>query len=180
MTTQQPPDGVAGLSDQAGGRDGAPPRRALPIGPLALLIVSVLGVAAVLWGALVADPGISVSQVDAGPIDRFAIGEVVVLADLDFYLVGLEDGRLRAVDGRIEDSECRVRYLPDDRRGRALNPTGIAGVLIDPCSEAVWSVGGDAIAGAGHPLRTPQVSFRHDEQGVLHVWVERISLAATD
>jgi len=146
------------------------------IGPLMLLLVSAAGIFAVLWGALVANPGIEVRQFDAGDVRRFAIGEVVAFPDEHIFVVGLEDGRVRAVDGRIEATRCSAELLPDDPRGRALNPTGSTGVLADPCSDAVWSIAGDAIAGANEPLRTPQVSFATDTDGVQHVLIEIVSV----
>lgn len=145
-------------------------------GPLALLVVSAIGILAVFWGRFVADPGIEVTLFDAGPIETFAIGEVVAFPERDLYVIGLEDGRIRAIDGRVEFSGCSVDYLPDDPRGRERNPTGSAGVLVDPCSGAVWSVAGDAIARVDEPLRTPRVSFPRDASGIVHVSVEVITV----
>jgi hypothetical protein len=154
-------------------------RRDASFGPIALVAVSLAGILAVLWGQLFADPGIAVTQFDAGPIDDHGIGEVVMFEELDLYIVGLEDGRIRAVDGRLDDTDCSVEYLSDDERGRVRNPSGVAGVLEDACSNGVWSVAGDAISGSDEPLRTPQVAFRRDSTGVLHVWVEIINLTVS-
>ena len=173
--------GVDGELEEPGYRQVGPVRirRDASFGPIALVAVSLAGILAVLWGQLFADPGIAVTQFDAGPIDDHGIGKVVVFEELDLYVVGLEDGRIRAVDGRLDGTDCSVRYLPDDGRGRVRNPSGVRGVLEDACSGGVWSVAGDAISGSDEPLRTPQVAFRWDAAGVLHVWVEMITLTVS-
>jgi len=149
-------------------------------GPFMLLLVSALGIGAVFWGAFVSDPGIEVVQFDAGVeatlLDTLRERDVVVFPEQDLYLVGLEDGRLRVVDGRVEFSGCAVEYLPGDTRGRTRNPSGGPGVLEDPCSGAVWSVDGDAIARVNEPLRTPAFSFQRDEEGVRHLFIEVITV----
>jgi hypothetical protein len=150
------------------------------IGPLMLIIISALGIGAVLWGELFADPGIEVDQFDAGAetavLDTLRTGEVLAFPDVNLYLVGLEDGRLRAVDGRVESSGCNVELLPGDTRGLARNPNGTPGVLEDPCSGAIWSVDGDAISGTSEPLRTPNFSIALDDEGVRHVYIEVITV----
>ncbi len=148
------------------------------VGPTVLLLVSVLGIAAVVWGALVADPEIAVSTLDAGPTGRLAIGDVIAFEEVDVYLVVLEDGRVRAVDGIVAGDGCAVRWLPEDERGRAGNPRGRPGVYIDPCSEAVWAATGDAVSGTQHPLRTFYVSYSAGEEGAEHVYIEVIGRPA--
>jgi len=138
-----------------------------------------MGIFAVLWGQLFATPGIDVTLFDAGRVDDHGIGLVVVFAELDLYVLGLEDGRIRAVDGRLNGTECRVSYLPDDERGQELNPTGMTGVLGDACTGAVWAMTGDVISGTDEPLRTPQITFKRDSEGELRVWVEVITLDVT-
>ena len=150
------------------------------LGPLMLFLVSAIGIGAVFWGRFAADPGIEIRQFDAGPetaiLERLRGGEVVAFPDEHLYLVGLEDGRLRVVDGRVEFSGCNVDYHPDDPRGVAHNPNAIPGVLEDPCSGAVWSVSGNAIARVDEPLRTPQFSFETNDDGVRHMLIEVISV----
>ncbi len=141
-----------------------------------LLLVSAIGILAVFWGRFVSDPGIEIELFDAGPTEALLERAVIAAPERDLYLVGLEDGRVRAVDGRVEFSGCAVEYRPDDPRGRAHNPHGLPGVLEDPCSGAVWSVAGDAIALVDEPLRTPNVTFERDEDGVQHVIVELITV----
>ena len=162
------------------------PRRIGPItvprnlGPTMLLISSALGIAAVFWGQFVSDPGIEVRLLDAGPeaavLDVLRDDHVYPIPGEDLYVVALDDGRLRAVDGRVQFSGCAVDYLPNDPRGETRNPFRAPGVLEDPCSGAVWSVAGDAIARVDEPLRTPQISFKNDEDGVRHLFVEVISV----
>lgn len=134
------------------------------IGPLALLGVFAIALGAVFWGAFGADNGIRVFRYDAGPVTDFAVGEVVPLADLDVYVVGLEDGQLRAVDGRVESTGCAVRFLPDDTRALDRNPAGQPGVFVDPCGPGVWSSDGDAL-GDTAPLRTFVLSAPEREDG---------------
>lgn len=153
------------------------PRWRMPswAGPTALLAMTLLGLFAVIWGWL-NPPGINVTYVNAGPEDQFAIGEVTPFAEHDFYIVGLEDGRLRALDGRIQSSGCSVEWLPGDARGTAHNPRGLAGVFHDPCSGALWSMLGNAISGTNEPMRTPHLEPRRADDGqTLHVYVELIN-----
>jgi hypothetical protein len=151
-------------------------RRDASVGPIMLVAVSLAGILAVLWGQLFADPGIIVTQFDAGRLDAHGIGQVVAFPELDLYVIGMADGRIRAVDGRLEGTECSVTYLPDDARGRSRNPNGVMGALEDVCTGGVWAMTGDAISGAEEPLRTPLVTFHRDDVGLLHVWVELITL----
>ena len=67
-------------------------------GPLALLLVSAIAVATVIVGNI-RGPGITVRYVDAGPLSDYEVSSVVYLAEEEIYVVGLADGRLRAVDG---------------------------------------------------------------------------------
>lgn len=156
--------------DRGGGAPGARWRR-IAWGPLALLVVSALAIATVIWGNL-RGPGIEVRYFDAGPLSDYAIGRVVSIASEEIYVVGLADGRLRALDGRVESSGCSVRYLPDDERGRARNPRGVTGLFEDPCTGALWAVTGDALPGGLEPLRTRFVLIATGEDGVQHVTVE--------
>jgi hypothetical protein len=154
----------------------SPRSRRLPahLGPSALLVVSLLGLLAVIWGAL-SPAEVDVVYIDAGPVSSFEIGRVDPFPEHNFYVVGLADGRLRVLDGRISDSECSVRWLPDDRRGIEHNPRGRPGVFEDPCSDAVWSMVGNAISGTLNPMLTPHADFRRADSGELHVFVEIIN-----
>ncbi len=147
--------------------------RGVAWGPLALLVVSVLAIATVIWGNL-RGSGIEVRYFDAGTLSDYAIGVVVAFPEEAIYVVGLEDGRLRAIDGQVESSGCAVRYLPEDDRGRPRNPRGVAGAFEDPCSGALWAVTGDALAGADEPLRTPFVLVGTADDGLQHVSVELV------
>jgi hypothetical protein len=141
-----------------------------------LLTVSVLSVGAVFWGYFIADPGIRVFEYDAGPVEGLEIGGVRPFEELGFYLVGLADGRVRAVDGRVHSSGCHVRWLPEDERGRQLNPRGVAGAFEDPCTGAVWAIHGDQVQDAGvvEPLRTFELAYKTLEDGKQHIFVEVI------
>ncbi len=143
------------------------------VGPIVLLLVAAAGVAAVIWGVLVADPDIEVFLFDAGPVTELAVGEVKPLAQVDVYVVGLEDGRIRAIDGVVQSTGCAVRFLPDDERARSRNPLRQPGVFVDPCGDGVWAITGDAVAGE-EPLRTFYLTYERDENGVQHVQVEVI------
>lgn len=157
-------------------RSLATPRR-VPgwLGPSALLLVTAFGIGAVLWGYF-NPPDIRISQFDAGPVSNFAIRKVTAYPEQNIYIVGLDDGRLRALDGRNQASRCSVRWLPDDPRGGVRNPGGVAGVFEDPCNGALWSMLGDAISGSDVPLRVPVIDYRPGEDGrALHAWVEVIN-----
>lgn len=138
---------------------------------IGLALVSGLGIGAALWGAFIADPNPRVHYLDAGTIDRFAINEVDAYPEDHVYLVGLEDGRLRALDGIVASTGCAVEWRPTDETGRAHNPGGVPGVFADPCGSGVWEITGDAIVGA-EPLRTFQIDYTRDESGAQHVRVE--------
>ncbi len=144
------------------------------LGPTALLLVTLAGVLAVVWGAFFPRP-ITIVYVDAGPVDSFEIGRVDHFPEYDFYMVGLEDARLRAIDGRIEATGCSARWLPNDSRGSEHNPLGRNGVFEDPCSAAVWSAIGNAISGTDQPMRTPHIDWRRGEDGLIHAHVEMIN-----
>ncbi len=142
--------------------------------PLALLVVSVLSVGAVFWGSLVAKPNIRVFEFDAGPVAGLEIGAVRSFADLDLYLVGLADGRVRAIDGHVRSSGCAVRYQSDDDRGRDANPRGVPGTFEDPCTGAYWAITGNQIHAAGkvEPLRTFEIAFVTMPGQTQHIFVE--------
>lgn len=143
-------------------------------GPTALLIVSMVGVGAVIWGVF--NPlEIRVVYHDAGPVDSFAIGEVTAFPDVNLYMVGRESGALRALDGRIDGSGCIVRWLPDDSRGVEHNPGSRPGVFEDPCTGATWSRLGNAIAGTDQPMRTPHIRYRYGDTGRTHAFIELIN-----
>lgn len=153
------------------------PRRSLALGPAMLLVVSALGLFAVFWGYF-NPPAIRVVMFDAGDLSQFAVHRVVVYPEQHLYIVGMADGRIRAIDGRVRGSDCRVEWLPDDARGAARNPQGLPGVFHDPCSGALWSFEGNAISGSDLPLRTPQVRPALGPDGrSQHVTVELVNPA---
>jgi hypothetical protein len=137
-----------------------------------LALVIIVGLGGSLYGAFIADPEIRVQQLDAGPVEQFAIGEVVPYPEQNVYLVGIEDGRIRALDGIVKASGCAVEWLPEDTRARSGNPERMPGAFVDPCSGGVWSTTGDAFSGTNEPLRTFQVDYETNDEGVQHVWVE--------
>jgi hypothetical protein len=147
------------------------------LAPAGLLIVSVLGIGAVFWGQFVAHPGIRVFEFDAGPVDGLEIGLVRPFPDLGLYLVGLADGRVRAIDARVHSTGCTVAFLPDDERGRSVNPRGLPGVYEDACTGAYWAVDGDQIGAASRPpepLRTFELAYKTLPDGKQHIFVEVI------
>lgn len=126
------------------------------LGPTMLAVVSAAGLFAVFWGYF-NPPAIQVVMFDAGNVDRFAVSKVVAYPEQHLYVVQLEDGRLRAIDGRVASNNCRVEWLPEDPRGAERNPKGLPGIYRDPCSGALWSFEGNAISGTDMPLRTPKI-----------------------
>lgn len=144
-------------------------------GPLALFLVTLAGIGGVLWGYF-NPPDIRVVQFDAGPVSQWKSQRIVGFPDQHIYIVALNDGRLRALDTRIESSGCVTEWKPNDARGTANNPGGLPGVFEDGCGGGVWSMLGDAISGSDKPLRTPLVDARPDTQGSeLRVWVELVN-----
>lgn len=164
-----PPGGLARLGARIRGWDA---RGRLTL--LGITLVAIFGIGGVVWGNLFADPHFDVQQYDAGPVSQFAIGRVIPYPDVNIYLVGIEDGRIRAVDGIVKGSRCALRWDPADERTRAANAAGASGSFTDPCSGDMWTNVGNAFLGADSPLRTFQVSYRTNDEGVQHVWVEVI------
>lgn len=148
----------------------------LPLGPSALFITSLFFIGVVFWG-LFNETEIVVKYVDAGPVDRFAIGQVDQVDDLPLYVIGLENGTLRAIDTRIEGTSCLANWMPDDSRGRSINYQARHGVFADTCSNKIWAAAGHAIGG-DTPLRTPHLEPRPGTDGKQHIFVEFIILDA--
>src|SRR5690606_12475848 len=118
----------------------------------------------VFWG-YIRPAEIRVVYFDAGAADSFEISKVTAFPDQDLFVVGMEDGRLRAIDARVESSGCTANWLADDSRGRTHNPSRLPGVFEDPCSGAIWSMEANAIEGTNQPLRTPHIDYRPGPQG---------------
>ena len=148
----------------------------LPLGPSALFITSLFFIGVVFWG-LFNETEIVVKYVDAGPVDKFAIGQVDQVDDLPLYVIGLENGTLRAIDTRIEGTDCLANWMPDDPRGRSINYQARHGVFADTCSNKIWAAAGHAIGG-DTPLRTPHLEPRPGTDGKQHIFVEFIILDA--
>lgn len=152
--------------------------RRLSPGLWAFTAIWMIAIGAVLWGVFVANPQVSVREFDAGPVDeRFAIGRVVPFPEVNVYVVGLEDGRVRALDGIVRSTGCSVQWRPDDERGRAANPRTAAGVFHDPCSGQYWAATGDALDG-DEPLRTfRRFPVVNEVDGLDHLIIEVIGRA---
>lgn len=144
-------------------------------GPAMLLLVSLFFIGVVFWGVF--NPvQIQVVMFDAGELKQFAIHRVVAYPEQHLYVVGMEDGRIRAIDGRVAGSNCKLEWLQDDARGAVRNPQGLPGVFRDPCSGALWSFEGNAISGTDQPLRTPHVTPALSADGKSqHVTVELVN-----
>jgi hypothetical protein len=139
---------------------------------IAITLVFLLTGLAWLRGVVSGGPAVQVRWVDAGPESAFAIGQVVPLSGEHVYVIGLENGQLRAIDGIVEGSRCAVRWLPDDARGSEKNPSGLPGVYEDSCSAAVWAASGDALSGVDTPLRTFEVRAATAADGTKRAEVE--------
>jgi hypothetical protein len=147
------------------------------LAPGAMVLITLIGIGAVFWGRFVDPPNIPVLDFDAGPVADYAMGDVRPFPDLDFFLVGLADGELRAVDARLPSGGCVVEFHPDDTRGAALNALGRNGTFVDPCTGAAWYLDGDQLDAAGQtpePLRTFAVDYQTPPDDVQHVYVEVI------
>lgn len=173
MSTDAAPDSRA--HGAAGRATPQPSRFPSWLGPVALLIVSIFFAGVVFWGYF--NPAeIRVDYFDAGRADSFEIGKIVAFPEENLYVVGMPDGRLRAIDTRIDGTDCVARWLPDDGRGIAYNSSGSPGVFEDPCTGAVWSMEANAISGATKPLRTPYIDYRPGTTELdLHAFVERVN-----
>lgn len=147
----------------------------VPVGPTVLLLMSMFFLGTVIWGYF-NRPEIRVAQIDVGALDEFAVGRLVARPEDNLYLVGMSDGRIRALDMRNQQTGCIVQWIAEDDRGRAYNPDGQPGVFQDPCSGAIWSMVGNAISGSNVPLKTPVAAVRPAvEGGELRVFVEMIN-----
>lgn len=144
--------------------------RGWPLGLLGVLLILIAGVFAVVWGTYKAEAP-KFALLDSGPISQFAIGRVVAYPEQHYYVVGLADGRLRAIDGFVQASGCPVSWLPADDRGRARNVNGEPGVYVDACSGGAWYATGDALPPTAEPLRAFHLEYRTAEDGQ-HLWVE--------
>src|SRR5690606_10526547 len=158
-----------GFMARARGKDGG--RVPSWLGPTALVAVSVFFIGVVIWG-WANPPEIRVEYLDAGRAAAFVFNDANALPERNPYVSGLEDGRLRAIDGRVEASGCTVDWLPNDARGRSYNPGSVSGVFEDPCSGATWSMIANAIQGSTEPLRTPYIDYRPGPDGeAIHAYV---------
>ena len=145
------------------------------LGMTVVLLLTAASLLAVFWGRAYPEP-IEVVIFDAGPVSQFAIHRVVAYPEQHLFIVGMEDGRLRAIDGRVRGNDCKVEWLPDDARGAVRNPLGLPGVYRDPCTGALWSFEGNAISGTDQPLRTPSVAPATGPDGTTeHVTVELVN-----
>jgi hypothetical protein len=173
------------VTARQGPQPPAPQQRGRPdwrwwLTPGALLAVTVLGIAAIFWGKFVAPPSIIVTRLDAGPVAGFTIGDVRAYPDVEVFVVGLTDGRIRAIDARVRSSGCLAEWMPADERGSAANPLERTGAFVDPCSGAAWALTGDQVFASGdpEPLRTFHVTYDTLPDGVQHVFVEVIGREA--
>jgi hypothetical protein len=133
-------------------------RRGWPLGLVALVIVFVVAIGAVFYGAA-NRPDFDVFFLDAGPIEDYEVGEPRFFPQARIYVVALDEAEgaknLRALDAIAPiGTGCVVELDPDDPRGAERNPLGRPGVLNDSCSQAVWYLTGDALERTSRPLRT--------------------------
>ena len=134
----------------------SPARRGWPIGLVALVVLVVLAIGGIIYGAT-NRPDFDVFLYDAGPIEDYEDGEVRYLPQVNVYVVVLDDDgaakQLRALDGIAPATGCSIRLNADDARGSDRNPEGQPGSFSDPCSPAVWYLTGDALERSSNPLR---------------------------
>jgi hypothetical protein len=144
------------------------------IGPFVLLALCALGIVAVVWGGTAGKAEFVVESYDAGPLEQFAIGQIVAFEEPGLYVFGRENGQLRILDGLVRSTGCWAQWLPDDPRARSANPDGASGTFTDSCSGALWAMTGSAIAGTNEPLRTFTFLVRAAPDGVQHLYIEVI------
>lgn len=151
--------------------------RNIPLSVWMLFLITAISIGAVVWGNYFAHPDVTVRMVDGGPTSALAIGKVHPLEGENVYLVGLADGRVRALDGLVATSGCAVVWRPDDEAGRALNPEQQPGVFEDPCTGRRFTMVGDALD-SNEPLRTFQIRYNLGDDGYQHIRVEVIGKRA--
>ena len=150
------------MSEEQAAREpqALPPNR--PFGMIALLVIVAVGVAAILWGRFIINPQPEVFLFDAGPAERFQVGDPVWFPEARIFVIAVDDDgerkMIRALDAIARGTGCTIELHADDPRGAARNPRGRNGVYTDPCSTAVWALSGDAIAGTASPMRTFRIT----------------------
>lgn len=151
-----------------------------PVGLVVLLVIVVVGIAAILWGRLIINPDPEVFFFEAGPVASFTVGEPQWFPSVRLFVIALDDDGARkmvlALDAIAPGTGCTIKLDPDDERGTARNPLERSGSYSDPCSRAVWYLSGDALAGTSSPLRTFRITrpLPEDEQGRPLIEVEVI------
>ena len=93
----------------------SPARRGWPIGLVALVVLVVLAIGGVIYGAT-NRPDFDVFLYDAGPIEDYEDGEVRYLPQVNVYVVVLDDDgaakQLRALDGIAPAPAARSASTP--------------------------------------------------------------------
>ena len=128
-----------------------------PTGLLVVLAITLLGIGAIVFGRVCADPDVRVFYFQADPIEDFEVGAPRSYPQINVWVIALADDgvskQLRALDGRAPTTDCTIQLQPEDERGAEGNPTRRPGVFIDPCSRDGWYLSGDALPGTSTPLR---------------------------
>ena len=135
-----------------------------------ILLISAVGLYAVIHGYM-NPPKISIEQFDAGSISNFDIGDVVYFQDQEFYLVGMRNGKLRALKQSIKDS-CTLNYFGlRHNNDNKIKPFSIQNIFFDNCDN-LWRVNGDSFFQNQVPLKTLFVNIdtsTKDERVIVEV-----------
>tara|TARA_Y100001970_G_scaffold159791_1_gene195544 strand:- start:30457 stop:30915 length:459 start_codon:yes stop_codon:yes gene_type:complete len=117
-----------------------------------ILLISAIGLYAVIHG-YTNPPKISIEQFDAGNIENFSIGDVIYYENKEFYLVGMNNGKLRALKQSIKGS-CSLNFFAKrNNNDNKMKPLSIQNVFFDNCSN-LWHVNGDSFFQNQVPLKT--------------------------
>ena len=123
------------------------------ISPLTLvLIVTVIGIYAVLHGYM-NPPRIQIEKFDAGSINNFLIGDVKYFQEEEFYLVGMKNGNIRALQQSMHKS-CSLTYFGNrENNDNKIKPFAIQNIFFDDCNN-MWDVNGNSFSQNQVPLKT--------------------------
>ncbi|MFL2635097.1 MAG: hypothetical protein ACJ0J6_04560 [Dehalococcoidia bacterium] len=135
-----------------------------------ILLISTIGLYAVIHGYM-NPPKILIEQFDAGSINNIDIGDVIYYQDQGFYLVGMSNGKLRALTQSVKKS-CLLNYFGSrDNNDYKIKPFALQNIFFDNCDN-LWDVNGDSFFQNQVPLKTLFVNIdtsTKDERVIIEV-----------
>ncbi|MBI51634.1 MAG: hypothetical protein CL779_00250 [Chloroflexi bacterium] len=135
-----------------------------------ILLISAIGLYAVIHGYM-NPPKISIEQFDAGSISNFDIGDVIYYQDQEFYLVGMRNGKLRALKESAKEP-CSLNYFGSRHNNdNKIKPLSLQNIFFDNCDN-LWHTNGDSFFQNQVPLKTLFVNIdtsTKDERVIVEV-----------